>query len=44
MLSISVFCDIAKPPEFQWKSADFNRTKWVCQVIHVFFGSSLGKV
>ena len=42
--SISVFLDIAKFSDFQWKNADVNRTQGVCHLIHIFFGSSLGKV
>ena len=30
--------------DFRWKSADVSGTQGVCQVIHKFFGSSLGKV
>ena len=37
MKSISVFLDIAK---FTY----FCRTQGVCHVIHIFFGSSFGKV
>ena len=37
--SISVFLDIAKFANFEWKNAD-----GVCHVIHIVFGSSLGKV
>ena len=44
MQSISVFSNIAKFADFQWKSADVTRTKGVCHVTHVFFGFSLGKV
>ena len=43
MESISVFLDITKFSDFQWKNADVSRTQGVCQVIHIFFGSSLGK-
>ena len=44
MQSISVFLHMAKFVDFRGKKADFCRTKWVCRVIHIFFGSSLGKV
>ena len=44
MQSVSVFLDVAKVADFQWKSADVNRTQGVCHVIHTFFGSSLGKL
>ena len=44
MQSISVFLDIAKFANFQWKNADVSRTQGLCHVIHIFFGSSLGKV
>ena len=44
MQSISVFLDIPKFADFQWKNADVSRTQGVCHVIHIFFGSSLAKV
>ena len=44
MKYISVFLDIAKFVDFQWKNADVSRTQWVCHVIHIFFGFFLGKV
>ena len=44
MQSISVFLDITKFADFRWKNGDVSRAKGVCHVIHVFFGSSLGKV
>ena len=44
MQSISVFLDIGKFVDFLWKTANVSRTQGVCHVIHVFFGSSLGKV
>ena len=34
---------IAKFADFRWKNADVSRTQRVCHVIHIFFGSSLGK-
>ena len=44
MQSISVFLDIEKFAEFRQKNADVSRTQEVYHVIHIFFGSSLGKV
>ena len=44
MQSIPVFPDITKIADFRWKNADVSRTQGVCHVIHIFFGSSLGKV
>ena len=44
MQSISVFFDITKFLIFGQKNADFNRTQGLCSVIHMFLGSSLGKV
>ena len=44
MLSISVFLDMAKFADFRWKNANVSRTQSVCHLIHIFFGSSLGKV
>ena len=38
-----VFLDLAKFAEFRWKNADVSRTQGVCHLIHIFFGSSLGK-
>ena len=43
MQSISVFLDITKFADFRWKNADVSRTQWLCHVIDIFFGSSLGK-
>ena len=40
----SVFLDITKSADFRWKNADVSRSRDVYQVIHKFFGSSLGKV
>ena len=39
MQSMSIFID-----DFRLKNADVSRIQEVCHVIHVFFGSSLGKV
>ena len=44
MQSVSVFLDIAKFADFPRKNADVSRNNWVCHVIHIFFGSFLGKV
>ena len=43
MQAISVFLDTAKFPDFCWKNADASRTQGVYHVIHIFFGSPLGK-
>ena len=40
---MSVFCDITKVADFQWKIADVSRTQGVCHVIYIVFESSLGK-
>ena len=42
--SVSVFLDIAKFADFWWKNADVGRTKGVCHMIHISFGSPFGKV
>ena len=42
--SISFFLDIAKFTDLRWKKSDVHRTQRVCHVIHVLFGSSLGKL
>ena len=44
MQSMSVFLDIAQFADFLRKNAGFSRTQGVCHVVHIFFGSSLGKV
>ena len=44
MQSISVFLDIAKFADFLLKNADVSRTQGAYHMIHIFFGSSLGKV
>ena len=53
MQSISVFLDIAfysflifldKIADFRCKNAEVSRTQGGCQVIHIFFRSTLGKV
>ena len=43
MKSISGFLDIAKFSDFRLKNADVSRTQEVSYVIHIFFGSSIGK-
>ena len=44
MQSISVFYDIANFTDFQRKNADVRRNHGVYHVIHIFFGTLLGKV
>ena len=44
MQSISVFFDITKFADIQWKNADISRSQGVRHVIHIFFGPFLGKV
>ena len=44
MQSVSVFSDKAKFADFRWKNSDVSKTQGVCHVIHIFFGTSLGKV
>ena len=44
MQSKSLFLDIAKFDDFLWKNDDVSITQGVGHVIHIFFGSSLGKV
>ena len=44
MQAISVLPDKVKFADFQWKNADVSGTQGVCHEIHIFFGSSLGKV
>ena len=44
MQSIFLVLDIAKFIDFRSKNADVSRTQVVCHMIHIFFGSSLGKV
>ena len=44
MQSISVFSNIANFVNIRFKNAAVSRTQEVCQVIHIFFGSSLGKI
>ena len=44
MESISVFLDIAKFADFWLKNADVSRSQGVRHVIHIVFGTSLGKV
>ena len=42
--SASVFPEKAKFADFRWKNTDVSRTQGVWHVLHIFFGSSLGKV
>ena len=44
MQSVSLFLDVTKFADFQWKNADFSKTKEVCHMNHIFFESSLGNV
>ena len=44
MQSISVISDITKVADFQRKNDDDSKSHWVCYMIYIFFGSSLGKV
>ena len=44
MQSVSVFMDIAKFADFRLKNANISRIQGLCRVIHIFFGSSSGKV
>ena len=43
-VSTGLFPDIAKFADFRRKNNDVSRTQRLCHVIHIFFGSSLGKV
>ena len=43
MQFIPVFLDIEKFADFRSKIADVSGTQGVCHVIHIFFGSFLGK-
>ena len=44
MQFLSAFRNIIKIANFWWKNADVSRAKGLCCMIHIFFGSSLGKV
>ena len=44
MQSISVFLDIAGFGDFRWADAGVGGDQRACRVIHMFFGSSLGRV
>ena len=44
MQSRSVFLDIATFRDLWYKNDDASRTKVVCHVIHIIFGSSLSQV
>ena len=41
---MSVFLDVAKFCDFQWKNGDVSRAQAMCHVIYISFGSSLGEV
>ena len=41
--AIPVFLNIAKFVDFRQKNTNVSRTQGVCHVIHICFGSSLGK-
>ena len=43
-VSKGLFPDIAKFADFRRKNTDVSRTQKLCHVIHIFSGSSLGKV
>ena len=42
MQSITVFFDITKVADFQWRNADVSRAQEACHVNYIFFGSFLG--
>ena len=44
MQSVSVFLEIAKFADFVRQNIDVSRTQGMYHLIHIFFGSSLGKV
>ena len=44
MQSIFVFFDITKIADFWGENADLSRTLGVCDMIYMFFTSSLGKI
>ena len=44
MKSTSVLFCITNVANFHGKNADVSRTHWVCHVIYIYFGSSLGIV
>ena len=43
MLQLPNFGHITKFADFRWKNADVSRIQGVCHVIHIIFGSYLGK-
>ena len=42
--NLFAFYDRTKFSDFRWKIADVSRSQGVCHMIHIFFGSFLGKV
>ena len=44
MQSVSAFFDIAKFANFRQKYTYVSKSQGVCHVIHIFLGSSVGKV
>ena len=42
--SVSAYLDVTEITNFWRKNADLSRTKGVCRMIYMFFGSSLGKI
>ena len=44
MQSLSLFFHITKINDFRWEDVDAGRTQGICQVICIFFGSSLGTI
>ena len=40
----TIFKNWRKLADYRWKNADVSRTQGVCQMIHISFGSSLGKI
>ena len=43
-IDIVVFSVMEKFADFWLRNADVSRNQGICHVIHIFFGSSLGKV
>ena len=41
---MSVSLEIAKFADFLYKNVDVTKAQWVCHMIQICFGSSLGKV
>ena len=44
MQTITVFLDVTKITDLQWKNVDVSRTQVLFHMIYMFFGSSLGKI